>query len=175
MREWPPYLPVDWPEVLDHARELIARYGVMPRPELWQRLVADGNAPPHGKHGFRAFLAAAQERGEFPTLPRASTGPDKGTPWTEDRHDAERARHDEPTPYELYTERLGECWRVLQSVNGIRTVRLSPSAFRIFAINGYGEEIVLHAVHQLVSAGLARLCWEVHGMERVPVIQHRAA
>lgn len=80
-----------------------------------------------------------------------------------------------PTPWELYTERLDECWNLLDSIAGVRTVRLSPSAFAVLARQGWGEAIVRETVRLLLDSGLARLRWEVSGMERVPVVEPWAA
>src|SRR5215218_7157521 len=109
----PPAAAADWPAVLDYARHLIERHGPMPRPELWRILVHDGVAPLHGANGFRAALLAAQQRGDFPALPRARTGPAKGSRWSDDRRAAEEER-DKTTRVNVYKAhwrgREGEHW-----------------------------------------------------------------
>jgi hypothetical protein len=161
----------DWPAVLSDARTILEIEGLLPRPELWDRLVQRGTAEPHGADGFRAALWTAQRRGEFPVLPRARTGPRLGTEWSEDRHAAELARQDEPTPFELYTERLNECEALLRDLAGVVTVRLSPNTLGLLAAQGYGVYMVKMAAHMLVRTGRARLRWEVSGIERVPCLR----
>lgn len=90
----------DWPAVLDGARTILDERGPLSRPDLWAEVVRCGLAAPHGVDGFRAAVLAAQKTGDFPALPRARTGPVKGTEWTDDRHAAEQVRKDEPTPLE---------------------------------------------------------------------------
>jgi len=143
----------------------------MPRPDLWRELLRRGVVGPAGADGFRAAVFAAQRRDEFPTLPRARTGPAKGTGWTDDRHAAERDRHDQPTPYELYTTREAECIALLSTLAGVVTVKLSPHAFAIFAARGYGEFMVRRAVHALATAGLAEVYYATSGCERVPCVR----
>jgi hypothetical protein len=147
----------------------------MPRPELWRQLVATGAAPVHAEHGFRAAVFEAQRRGAFPHLPRAKPGPTAGTTWSEQRHAAERARHDEPTVFELYTTRARECRALLRNLAGVVTVTLTPRAFAILARNGYGAEMLLHAVRTLERAGLAHVTWATHGADAVPVVERRCA
>ncbi|HET6448712.1 MAG TPA: hypothetical protein VFG31_06335 [Conexibacter sp.] len=147
----------------------------MPRPELWRQLVAAGAAPAHAEHGFRAAVYEAQRRSAFPDLPRAKTGPAAGTTWSEDRLAAELARHREATVYELYTTRASECRALLRNLAGIVTVTLTPRAFAILARNGYGADMVLHAVRMLQRAGLAEVRWTTHGIDTVPVVEKRCA
>jgi hypothetical protein len=73
--------------------------------------------------------------------------------------------------WKLWTERHDECLHLLQSLAGVRTVRLSPRSLAILAGRGYGEEMVRAAVHALVDAGLAELRWERSGLDDVPVVQ----
>jgi hypothetical protein len=164
----------DWPAVLAEARTILDEHGLMPRPDLWRELLRRGVAAPAGADGFRAAVFAAQRRGEFPTLPRARTGPARGTSWTDDRHAAELERHDEPTPYELYTTREAECISLLSTLAGVFTVKLSPHAFAIFARAGYGEWMVRRAVHALVRAGLAEVYYAASGLDRVPCVKAAA-
>jgi hypothetical protein len=162
---------IDWSAVLGAARDLLAAHGTCTRRDLWSLLVEDGVLTADTWDAWRAAVAGAQQRGTFPELPADATGPDPGTAWSEDRHAAECVRHDEPTPYELHTKRMGACLDLLDSLAGVCTVRLSPSVFAIFAAQGYGEEIVRGAIHRLVSCGLAELRYEVHGLHAVPVVQ----
>ncbi len=89
---------------------------------------------------------------------------------TDDRHEAERARQDEPSAWELWTTRSGECRALLRTLTGVVTVTLTPDTFAILAAQGYGESMVRRAVDALVRAGLAEVRWNVIGMERVPVV-----
>ena len=215
----PPAAAADWPSVLRHARRLVDERPLT-RPQLWAALVAADLAPAHGEHGFRAVLREAQRRGDFPTLPRATPGPEKGSPqrggregtghgtlalrtWADGtahwyaeysaggerfsdrlgladsfngltREEAEEALHDrvhQPTPFTIYSDRLAECRNLLRSIAGIRTIRLSPSVFRVLADQGYGEDIVMHAARLLVSYGLAEMHWERSGLEAWPVVE----
>lgn len=72
--------------------------------------------------------------------------------------------------YKLVTKRETECIALLRELTGVRTVRLSPSAFAILAARGYGSDLVTDAVGHLVRAGLAELRWEVQGMKWLPVV-----
>jgi hypothetical protein len=217
----PPAAAAHWPTVLAHAQRIVDEHGgSITRPALWAALVAGGLAPAHGEHGFRAALRDAQNRCEFPPLPRAKPGPAKGSAqrggsegtghgalvlrtlangltywfadWSEGgeqrwerlgladsfngltRDEAEaalRERVERQTPWELYSERLKECENLLRSIAGIKTVRLSPSTYRVLAEQGWGEDIVMHAARLLVAAGLAEMHWEVSGVDAWPVVE----
>jgi hypothetical protein len=94
------------------------------------------------------------------------------------REEAEQALHDlvqQPTPMELYSDRLDACRNLLRSVAGVHTVRLTPSTYRVLADQGWGEDIVLHAARLLVAAGLAEMRWEAHGTEAWPLVQRVTA
>ena len=166
----PPAPAADWPAVLDTARSLLQRHGPMSRPDLWAMLVAADAAPPHGANGFRAIVRDAQQRGEFPTLPRGKTGPAQGREWGEDRYVAELRRHDEPTPLELHDERVQECLALLKVLTCNVTVRLSPRWYAVLAHQGWGEDIVRKAAHALVREGLAELRYERSGLDDIPVV-----
>ena len=133
----PPAAAAHWPRVLDVARQMVEEHGSLSRPALFQLLVAADLVPPHAEAGFRAAVAAAQQRGEFPQLVRVRTGPTPGSRWSDDRHEAERARQEEPSAYELWTTRSHECRALLRTLTGVLTVTLTPDTFAIFAAQGY--------------------------------------
>lgn len=161
----------DWPSVLQVALSVLQEEGPMPRPELWALLLERGAVRPHGVDGFRAAVLAAQQRGEFPPLPHARTGPARGTAWTDDRHAAQQILQDQPTPYELFTTREAECRTLLRDLAAVRTVKLSPRSFAILAAVGYGDFMVRRAVLALVHAGLAEVRYERSGLDAVPCVR----
>jgi hypothetical protein len=116
-------------------------------PELWQRLLDErvlrGGSTQWA--GFRHQVREAQRRGEFPILPRAKTGPDKGTPWSEDRRlwEEEQARM-LGEPGRRRADAVQELGPTLRDDG---RVRLTPEDFAQLAHRrGWGRAVVLDAL-----------------------------
>jgi hypothetical protein len=142
----------DWPMVLAFAREIVTDAVETPTlPQLWDQLVATGICDGSDRQwsGFRHQLREATLRGDFPALPKAKTGPARGSQWSDDRHAAT-----EPSPWETVHDRRGSCHRYLSAaVQEDGYVELTPSVFAVMAEQGWGEHIVFWAVARLREMG----------------------
>jgi hypothetical protein len=157
----PPAAAADWPVVLRQARAILGEHGPLTRPQLWAELVRRGTVPAHAGNAFRAAMHSAQHRGEFPRLPPATSGPSRGTYWTEERWAAELDRMDEPSPYALRCEREARCEKLLRRfLADTRRAPLTPPVMAQLARLGCGEDVVMRVAHRLRRDGWVVFVWD---------------
>ncbi|UGS36103.1 hypothetical protein [Capillimicrobium parvum] len=167
-----------WTDALDVARRILTQRPDLTWPTLWPLLLAAEVAAEDQEDACRSALRRAAAKGQLPTVRADKRGPKTGTEWSQQRRDAmawqkptPRPIVDEPTVYELQSERRQACLAMLSTLVGVIAVELSPRTLAILAAQGYGSDVVMDATDRLVDAGLAEVRWQAHGCDLWPRVE----